>query len=626
MFDTKKAHELLKKYWGYDAFRSPQLEIIQSVCEGKDTLALLPTGGGKSICFQIPALLMEGICLVVSPLIALMEDQVQQLNERGIRAMYLSATHREELIDQLDNASYGNYQFVYVSPERLKNPIVIQRIENLRLSMIAVDEAHCVSQWGHDFRPAYLDIHTLREYFYNIPCIALTATATDRVQQDIVELLKMKNPRKFIKSFHRPEITYTFEQRHDISEAVVHTLKNTDETAIVYVRSRVKSIQIAELLKQHAIRADFFHGGISRREKKDKLQKWLANETQVIVCTSAFGMGIDKPDVRWVLHVDIPENIESYFQEAGRAGRDQQPSKAVLFYSSNTLQQFEQRYQKGVIDKDFLKKVYKSFVKEFRIPYGEGVDESFLLHFSGFCQKYQLPMVATFQAFSFLEKQGIWLLQQHVNIFAKIHFLWDNKKVITYLNQKPLEQDLFLSIVYQFPQTIDLLSVITINTLAKKHSISQQQLIDICNKWQHIGLCEFQNKSSDMMVTLQEIREDDYTINRTLSYLKKYQTTKREQFIAMKQLVENNTICKSVQLLAYFGESSEPCGRCNVCRDQKEINIDTNTFYSQLPESIFADEVTDVFPSLSKSQIANLIDQLIERDLIEIKHSKIIKK
>lgn len=571
MFHKEKALSILKRFWGHESFRPLQQEIIESVLNNKDTMALLPTSGGKSLCYQLPALLLNGITLVISPLIALMEDQVNQLRDKNIKALYLNSNNREEISNQLDNCAFGNYKILYISPERLKQDWIFQRICNLPIDLIAVDEAHCVSQWGHDFRPAYLNIHLLRDFFPKTPILALTATATHQVKKDIIQLLKLKEVVHFNKSFHRKEIAYEIMHTSTPEMKIIELSKTNKNAQIIYVRTRKKTLEIATLLQQNNISAAAFHGGLTRSEKKNRLNQWLENKTQVMVATNAFGMGIDKPDVRLVIHLEIPDSIENYFQEAGRAGRDQQPSRAILLMNPHIKQTFINRYEKSIQEVDFLKKVFQGFISYNKIAYGEGYDENYIIDFEKFCSTYQLPLMKTFDALSFMERQGLFTIKNEFHFYAKVEFLWDNTSIIKYLNDNPDEQDIFLEIIFQYPDASEVETLIDLTKISSKKGVKENQIIQMLTKWNELKLAHFINKKSDLIITMHEIREDAHTINRMVPAMKQHNQTKKEQHEAMLHYVENETICTSQLLLEYFGEKSTACGICHICQHQAPV-------------------------------------------------------
>jgi ATP-dependent DNA helicase RecQ len=433
-----EALAILQKYWQHDTFRSLQKEIIDSVLSSQDTFALMPTGGGKSICFQIPALMSEGICLVISPLVALMKDQVANLQNRGVKAIALTGgINQDEIINLLDNCQFGNYKFLYVSPERLQSDWILDRIKNLSINLITIDEAHCVSQWGHDFRPAYLKISELKKHFPKIPFLALTATATPRVKEDIISELGMHNPAQFEKSFARKNIAYMVFEVEDKLFRIEQILKKNPQPSIIYVRNRKSCLEISNQLQTLGFKATYYHGGLTSREKDKNMQLWMEEKVQVIVATNAFGMGIDKPNVKTVIHIQLPENIENYYQEAGRSGRNGEKAFAVLLTSPSDSIQAESQFINILPDKAFLTSVYIKLCNYFQIAYGEGINEEFMFNLNHFCHKYSFPTLKTFNTIRFLDSQGIITLSQEFSEKITMQFLIESKEVIRYTSLNP---------------------------------------------------------------------------------------------------------------------------------------------------------------------------------------------
>jgi len=566
-----EALHILKKYWGYDAFRPPQEQIIESVVQKNDTLALLPTGGGKSICFQVPALMTNGICLVISPLIALIEDQINRLKEQNIKALSISGNLSiEEISTLLDNSMYGNYKFLYIAPERLKNEWILSRIIQLPINLVAIDEAHCISQWGHDFRPAYLELGKLKEWLPTIPFIALTASANKRVQQDIIDSLLLKDPQVFQKSFLRNEIYYGVYQQENTEELMLQILKKASSPAIIYVKSRKATIEVAGNLKSYGISADFFHGGLDFKTKKQKLNNWIDETTLVMVATNAFGMGIDKPNVRNVIHLHIPDNLESYYQEAGRAGRDGGRSFATLLLNPYSVSESQNFHELNHLETDFIKLVYKRFVNHFQIAYGEGFNESIRFNFKDFCQKYNLPVSKTFHAFEFLDRQSVLTFEQNFKYKSYIHFLINSTDAIHYFSNHSLEEVLFLSILHHYRGIQEGETSIDIDLLSKHTKMPSNKIVETIESWVLKGFCTFTQAPNDTNIVLNEIREDDITINRIAKNLVQFNYIKNQQFQAMLNYVTNTTVCKNRILLNYFDEEyNDECGKCSICIQKK---------------------------------------------------------
>jgi ATP-dependent DNA helicase RecQ len=566
-----QAQEILLKYWKHNGFRPLQKEIIDSVLDGQDTFALLPTGGGKSICFQVPAMMQDGICLVISPLIALMKDQVANLQKRDIKAIALTGgIHTEEIIDLLDNCQYGNYKFLYLSPERLQSDWILERIKNLPINLIAIDEAHCVSQWGHDFRPAYLKISELKKYFPKIPFLALTATATPRVIEDIKAELELKDTKFFQQSFARENIAYMVFEVEDKLYRVEQILKKNPQPSIIYVRNRKSCLNISTQLQSLGFKATYYHGGLSAKEKDKNMQLWMSEQAQVIVATNAFGMGIDKDNVKTVIHTQLPENIENYYQESGRAGRNGGKSFAVLLTSASDRGQTEQQFLNVLPDKKFLKSVYNKLCNYFQIAYGEGLDDSFSFKMNHFCQKYDFSTLKTYNALQFLNQQGIITMSQEFSEKITIQFLIESKEVIRYISLNPNDEEILLAILRTYPGIYEMKVPFNLPLIAKKSNRSEAQVGAVLEKLKEKGIIEYNSKNNDATILFNEVREDDLTINRVAKYLEKQNQLKKEQLMSVLHYIKENKTCKNRLILDYFGEETNSnCGVCSYCITQK---------------------------------------------------------
>lgn len=567
-----KALEILKKYWNHNSFRAPQDKIIQSVLEGNDTFALLPTGGGKSICFQIPALMKPGICLVISPLVALMRDQVANLQKRDIKAIALTGgISSDETIDLLDNCQYGNYKFLYLSPERLQSDWVLERIKNLPINLIAIDEAHCISQWGHDFRPAYLKIAKLKEHFPKIPFLALTASATERVQHDICLQLKLQNPQLFKKSFARENIAYMVLETQDKLYRIEQILTKNPQPSIIYVRNRKSCHDIAAQLNSLGFKAIFYHGGMTSKEKEKNMQLWLSEEFPIMIATNAFGMGIDKSNVKTVIHYQLPENLENYYQEAGRAGRNGEKAFAVMLIAPSDLQATKKQFLDILPDKTFLKEVYLKLNNYFRIGYGEGIDETFSLNLNHFCQQYKFPVLKTYNVLQFLDNQSIISLSKEFSEKITIHFLISSKEILRYISLNPSDENVVTTILRNYPGVYDMETPINTNLIAKKSGASEENVVSILKRMHEKEICTFHSQNNDSSITFNEIREDELTINRISKYLEQQNEIKISQFEAVQNFISDKQKCKSRLLLDYFDETqSSDCGICSVCIQKKK--------------------------------------------------------
>lgn len=562
-----KPLELLKKYWGHNSFREPQEAAINAVMEHKDSLVLLPTGGGKSVCFQIPALLNSGICLVISPLVALMKDQAAQLTAKGIKTIALTGNISYTDLDALlDNAIYGNYKFLYLSPERLKQDLVMNRIRQMPVNLIAVDEAHCISQWGNDFRPAYKDIALLREPFPHIPIVALTATATKKVQEDIITELQLKNHATFIKSFARPNLSYQVLKAENKLAKTIELLNTHRGSSIIYVRNRKATIAIAEHLKQAGISSAFYHGGISSDDKQTKLEAWLQNKVRVMVATNAFGMGIDKPNVSTVFHLAMPENLENYYQEAGRAGRDEKPAFAFLLTAANDEAQLKKQFLNSLPDVAFVKLVYRRLNSYFQIPYGEGKNLVCRLRFIDFCTTYQLPVNKTYQAFKLLDRQGVIYLSESFHRKTKVQFVVSTDHLIAYLQRNQKLQTITKAILRTYGGVFDLETAINPEMIAKKTSCTENDVLQVLETLEKDGLINYKANHTDAEITFMVPREEEKTINPFAKDIKSQYNLKQQQVAQVIAYANTTRVCKSVFLLNYFGEkNATPCGKCSNC-------------------------------------------------------------
>lgn len=580
--------DILTKYWGYTFFKPMQEEIITSVMDGKDTVALLPTGGGKSLCFQIPAMAMDGICIVVSPLVALMGDQVNALKERGIKALKLTGgISFDELNTLLDNTLYGNYKFLYLSPERLQQEIVQNYIKQMNVNLIAVDEAHCISQWGNDFRPAYKNITLLREIHPLIPIIALTATATPEVLEDTISELKMELPAVFRNSFVRENLSYQVFKEEDKLYKTEQFLKTNNGSAIVYVRNRKGTIEISEQLNSLGISATFYHGGISAKEKAQKLQAWRNGVVSTMVATNAFGMGIDHANVRFVIHLQIPESLESYFQEAGRAGRDGQYAAAVLLYNEYDKIYVKQQFVESLPKTSDLKNIYRTLSNYFQIPYGEGEFTKHNFGFSEFCKTYNLNTLLAFNALNSLDRLGIIQLSQEFGRKSIVQFLISSEKVLQYFEKDITTSVIGKTILRIYGGIFEMPTAINLDLIVNKTGQPIETVISILKKMERDQVVEMTLQITDATLTFLVPREDDKTINVISREVEALNRKKKAQVNSVLNYIANTKTCRSVQLVTYFGETTaSKCGICSVCKTQtKKLS---KTEMQQLAEQILA--------------------------------------
>jgi len=618
------ALEILQKYWKHDTFRPLQNDIIDSVLAGSDTFALLPTGGGKSICFQVPAMMKDGICLVISPLVALMKDQVANLQKRDIKAIALTGgISAEDTINLLDNCQFGNYKFLYLSPERLQSDWILDRIKSLPINLIAIDEAHCVSQWGQDFRPAYLKISLLKPHFPKVPFLALTASATQRVQEDIMAQLQLQQPVVFQQSFARKNIAYMVFETEDKNYRIEQILTKYPQPSIIYVRNRKSCLDVSSQLNAAGFRATFYHGGLPTKEKDKNMQRWMNEEVQVIVATNAFGMGIDKSNVKTVIHIQLPENIENYYQEAGRAGRNEEKAFAVLLSAPSDTIQAENQFINALPDKKFLTEVYVKLCNYFRIAYGEGINEQFSFNLNQFCQKYNFPALRTFNAMQFLDRQGIISLSQEFSEKITIQFLIESKEVIRYISLNPNDEEIILAVLRTYPGIYDMQTAFNLPLIAKKSNAKENQVHAVLQKLKEKEIIDYHAKNNDATLIFNEVREDERTINRVSKFLENQNQLKKSQLRSVLDYVNDGKNCKSRIILNYFGETdTTDCGICSNCIKKQTAPIDNNTLSEKILSLLkMQDFDSRELEKLTKFQSADVIfaiQNLLENDRISI--------
>lgn len=558
---------ILERYWNFTTFKPNQEAIINAVIEGEDTFALLPTGGGKSLCFQIPALAKEGICIVISPLIALMKDQVQALNDKGIKAMALtSGISYNQLDTLLDNCIYGNYKFLYLSPERLQQELVQDRVRQMNVNLIAVDEAHCISQWGSDFRPAYKNIAILRQLQPTVNVIALTASAKPEVVNDIVKELDFIQPKIFKHSFYRPNLAYMVFHENDKYFRLETILKKHKASSIIYVRNRKLTLEVSSFLESRKITATYYHGGLANNEKDTNMTQWMHNQKQVMVATNAFGMGIDKADVKTVIHLNLPESIESYFQEAGRVGRNDEKAFAVILKNNSDEVLVKNQFLNVLPTVDLVKQVYRKLCNYFQISYGEGEYQSFDFDFNTFCKTYNFSAILCYNALLLLDRNSVITLSNQFKNKVTAQFIISSTALFNYLETHQDFNIIVKSMLRMYGGIFDHDTKINTHKVAEKASVKESTLIHALQQLEHDEIITLNLAKTDAQVTFLEPREDDKTINRIASIIEQQNKLKQQQVKAMLNYAENDSTCKSMQLLNYFGEIDiKPCGICSVC-------------------------------------------------------------
>jgi ATP-dependent DNA helicase RecQ len=564
------AIEILQKYWSHNGFRPLQEEIISSVLNGKDTLALLPTGGGKSICYQVPALLKDGICIVISPLIALMKDQVEDLKSRGIEAIAIYAGMGKREIDiLLDNCIYGKIKFLYLSPERLMSDLVQTRISYMNVNLIAVDEAHCISQWGYDFRPPYQQISKLREILPQVNVIALTATATDFVRKDICEKLNFKDESVFVKSFARDNLSYSVFNQEDKYKKLTDVCRNVKGTGLVYVRNRRETVEVANFLNRNGIKADFYHAGVDRDLRFKKQEDWKQDRTRIMVATNAFGMGIDKAAVRFVVHLDLPESLEAYYQEAGRAGRDEQKAYAVLLANQSDVLSLESRYIESFPSPDDIKKTYHYLGNYFQLAFGAGEGLNFTIDIPDFCKRFKMSVLKTMAVFKFLEHDGYITLSESVFLPSRMMFTVSHEEVYRFQIENRAYDALIKVILRSYGGAFDSFIKINEADIAKKIGLSYTNVKNALDKLNEIELISYLPQTDEPQVQYIRARVDMDHFDIDVKYLNFRKELVLKQVNAVVTYVQSN-ICRSKQLLAYFDEhNASICGVCDVCIAEK---------------------------------------------------------
>ncbi|MDR6782535.1 ATP-dependent DNA helicase RecQ [Pedobacter africanus] len=565
--------EILKRYWGYDGFRPLQDEIIRSVLNGNDTLALLPTGGGKSICFQVPALVKEGICIVISPLVALMKDQVEGLKAKGIEAVAIYAGMGKREIDiLLDNCIYGKIKFLYLSPERLLSELVRVRISYMNVNLIAVDEAHCISQWGYDFRPPYLRVSEIREIHPDVPVLALTATATRFVREDIVEKLQFKKTQVFVQSFARKNLSYVVLDDEDKYKRLISVAANVKGSGLVYVRNRRETAEVAAFLNRNRIAADFYHAGLEKEERFRKQEDWKRNRIRVMVATNAFGMGIDKPDVRFVVHLDLPESLEAYYQEAGRAGRDEKRAYTILLANKSDELSLKARYADSFPDVGEIKKVYHYLGNYFQLAYGAGEGLSFSFDLADFCKRFNTGVMKSMAALKFLEHDGYLTLSENIFLPSRLMFIVGNEDVYRFQIENAGYDPLIKTILRSYGGSFDQYVKISEADIAGKLRMSYNDVIRMLNNLQEQGMLSYLPQSDQPQLQYIRPRLDFTHMDIDLKYIAQRKQIQQDQISAVLAYA-GKKICRSIQLLAYFDEpGADKCGICDVCLAEKKAD------------------------------------------------------
>ncbi|MFO7657511.1 MAG: RecQ family ATP-dependent DNA helicase [Bacteroidales bacterium] len=598
-------HDILQKVWGFRQFRPLQEDIVKSVLAGRDTLALMPTGGGKSITFQVPALTMEGICIVITPLIALMKDQVERLNKLEIKAQAIfSGMTYDEINVALNNCIYGNYKFLYIAPERIGSELFIARFQNMPVNLIAVDEAHCISQWGYDFRPSYLKISNLRKYFPQVPVLALTATATSPVVEDIQEKLQFGAKNLLKQSFERKNLTYAVRHSENKQKDLLDIIKKINGSGIVYARNRRKCKELAVFLKQNKISADYYHAGLKHEVRAQRQESWTEGRTNVIVATNAFGMGIDKADVRLVVHIDIPDTIEAYFQEAGRAGRDGNQAYAILLFASSDKNIASQRIAANFPDLDTIKNVYQAACNHCRVAIGGGKGMSFDFNLADFTTQFRFNPFQAFSSLKILEREGYIEVTDEMNNPSRIKFLLSRDDLYRF-QVANAKFDAFIKLVLRSYTGIftDYTGIDEL-MLAKRAGVDVDVVFQYLSRLNALKVIRYIPQRKTPLLIFNEERLDD----KSLYISKENYRDRKERFAANLEAMLNYTQsadkCRSVMLLEYFGEkNAEACGQCDVCKRKKEKELGSQEF-EMMKEEI------EAIVKMEPISLNNLVDKI----------------
>ncbi|MFZ4400011.1 MAG: RecQ family ATP-dependent DNA helicase [Bacteroidales bacterium] len=577
---------VLLKYWGFSQFRSMQEEIIQSVLDKKDTLALLPTGGGKSLCFQVPAMLMPGVCIVISPLIALMKDQVDNLNKRGINAKAIfSGMHPNEIEIILNNAVYGDIKLLYVSPERLTTDVFREHLKKMKVSLIAVDEAHCISQWGYDFRPPYLKIAEIKEILLNVPLLALSATATPEVVDDIQNKLEFKQKNVFQKSFERKNLNYFVIKSDDKLARLLRVINKLKGTGIIYVRSRKKTVDIANFLNKNNIKAGYYHAGLDHKIRNEQQKLWMNDKNRVIVATNAFGMGIDKPNVRFVIHLDLPDTLEAYFQEAGRAGRDEHEAVALILYENADILALDQNILNAFPEKEYIKNIYQALGNYFQITEGSGKDQSFNFDIRDFCEQFRFNIITAYNSLKFLEKEGYIVLNEDPNQSSLVHFTIGKEDLYRFQIENPSTDNFIKLILRSYGGVFSDFVRISEMEIAKRCNSDIEKVEKILQQLVKMQVMNYVPQRNKPFITysIERIATQNIFLSKETYEFRKVNAMKRVE--SVKDYIEMLTKCHNQFLLEYFGEcNSKRCGKCDICIERNKMELNEYEFNNILEQ------------------------------------------
>jgi len=628
--------QILLKYWGYPAFRPLQEDIINSVLHGTDTLALLPTGGGKSVCFQVPAMAMEGICLVITPLIALMKDQVEGLKKKGIKAGAIhSGQHKQETAILIDNCVFGEIKFLYVSPERLESRDFLDALRNMKLCLLAVDEAHCVSQWGYDFRPPYLNIASVRPYFPGVPVMALTATATPQVVKDIQDKLQFKKYNVIQGSFERRNLAYQVFKVENKFRKILELLENNKGTGIIYVRSRRGTRDIFELLKNNNISADYYHAGLDPKTRSEIQESWMKGTTRIMVSTNAFGMGIDKPNVRVVVHVDLPDSLEAYFQEAGRAGRDGNESLAVLLYDEADVDKLKQNHESSFPELKLIKNIYNSLGNYFQLAVGAGKDMSFDFDMNAFSSYYNYKPILVFNALKILEKEGYLAVSDALLSPSRVYIQQGKEDLYRFQVENPKMDPFIKLLLRSYSGLFSEFIKIDENSLATRSGLEPEKVVkylDYLDKREIISYLP--RKGKPQLLFLKE-RLDSNDLNLTAENYRYRKIDAGNRMQAVINYVQSGHLCRSQFLLSYFGEKNlNRCGKCDVCLKRENLypnDMEFDAMMQQIKKTLSTKrlnlmEIIEALPQYDAERLINVIQWLTDNGKLAEENEKLFWK
>ena len=628
--------EILLKYWGYSSFRENQEEIIKMIINNKDTLALLPTGGGKSICYQIPSLIMDGICIVVSPLISLMKDQVEDIKSKGIKAIAITSDLDFKEVDiALTNCIFGGYKFLYISPEKLQNELVQSKISEMNVNLIAVDEAHCISEWGHNFRPSYRNISLIREIHPNSPVIALTATATKDVVSDIQENLDFKKPNLVQSSFYRENLSYIVIKEQDKKRKLINILNKIHGSAIVYVKSRKDCEKISKILVENNISANYYHAGLNIDQRNKRQENWKKSKSRVMVATNAFGMGIDKSDVRLVIHFHIPSTIESYFQETGRAGRDEKESFAVLLYNST-----DEKYLRDFVELHFpsvkeIKECYQNLANHFQIAVNNGGEENFDFDLSDYSEKYKTNSLRTYNILRYLEKENYLKLQNIYNNYSKIHLKMEHSELYKFQISNKYFDPYIKLLLRSYSGLFEDFVNINETLLAGRSKTNENKIIEVLKKLQELEVLDYLPKKQVTQIIYLQNRVDEKYLNLSEDKQKENKDSEIKRMNFILNYCNQNSACRTEILLSYFGEHQNfRCGKCDICRKRNKLEISDLKFAKikkqvliiLSEESKTLIEICDLIKDFREEKIIKVINFLIENSELISEGNKIRKQ